>query len=213
MDTSKRTQTIRRVRSISSTVTDVCVLLVNIYLCIRFPALLTSGAMLILVPTTLICAGLLLWPVLAKQKRQKKEREHFLSLTMDDIDQMDEPSFEAYIKFYFERLDYTVSILPDTGTFREFLMVSGDGSMSVILAKCTAEKINSVVVEETADAKDSYAADHAIIVTNSTFTGQAVTLANERGVELWDRTDVMELFFPDSKDNGQDMPVSPKDTM
>jgi restriction system protein len=50
--------------------------------------------------------------------------------------------------------------------------------------------VGVAAVQQAAAARPHYDADGAMVVTNTTFTAQAVTLAASTDVVLWDRGDI-----------------------
>ena len=70
------------------------------------------------------------------------------------------------------------------------LIISMGGEEWVVQAKRQARPVGVAAVQQAAAARPHYDADGAMVVTNTTFTAQAVTLAESADVVLWDRDDI-----------------------
>ena len=57
----------------------------------------------------------------------------------------------------------------------------------VIQCKCYDSPVGVKAVQEVNAARQHYRASRAIVITNNTFTKPAITLAQECGVELWEK--------------------------
>jgi len=65
----------------------------------------------------------------------------------------------------------------------------------VVQAKRQTRPVGVAAVQQAAAARPHYDADSAMVVTNTTFTAQAITLAASAGVVLWDREDVVRQLL------------------
>ena len=65
---------------------------------------------------------------------------------------------------------------------------------TVVLAKRYTEAVSNAAVQEVVASKAHYGCQHAIVVTNSTFTASARELAASNGVALWDRQKLDDLI-------------------
>jgi restriction system protein len=127
----------------------------------------------------LVLIGRLVFYLLEQQKLAKSG--------IVDIDKMDGKTFEKYLKVFFEKLGYQVeqtSYIRDYGTD---LVATNNGIRTVIQAKRYKSKVGIKSVQEAVASKGYYKCDKAMVVTNSSFTNQARTLASRNKVELWDR--------------------------
>lgn len=115
------------------------------------------------------------------------ERHRLLVAGLADIDRMDGQMFEKYLEVLFRRLGYRVVRTPYCGDWGADLVIEKDGHRSVVQAKRHKGRVGVKAVQEALGAKSMYDCQHAIVVTNSTYTNQAMELARKAEVELWDR--------------------------
>ena len=95
--------------------------------------------------------------------------------------------FEIFLSNFFEILGYNVIRTPLTGDQGADLIISKDKKKSVIQAKCYSNQpVGNGAIQEIVAAKSYYQANHAMVITNSTFTSSAIVLAEANHVELWD---------------------------
>jgi restriction system protein len=109
---------------------------------------------------------------------------------MNGIDDMTGEEFEDWLAVLFRRAGYRVRHTAASGDFGADLIISMDGEEWVVQAKRQARPVGVAAVQQAAAARPHYNADGAMVVTNTTFTAQAVTLAASTDVVLWDRNDV-----------------------
>lgn len=68
----------------------------------------------------------------------------------------------------------------------DILATAPDGRLVVVQCKFTRAKVGSPVVRSVIGARTIYSADAAVVATTGAFTGPALELASEMGVECWD---------------------------
>lgn len=125
-----------------------------------------------------------------KWKRQKKR---YLKSSLCQIDKMTGVEFENYLRAYFEAQGYAVMMTPVTNDYGADLILRGKSEKIAVQAKCYAGKVGNKAIQEINTALKHYKADRGIVVTNSYFTRNAVVLAEENGVELWDRDKISNI--------------------
>lgn len=105
------------------------------------------------------------------------------------IDRMDGYRFEARLSALFGALGYAVEPTKLSGDKGADLIVSRNGERIVIQAKCYGQgrRVGVAAVQQAVAAIRSYRAHRAAVVTNREFTRQAVEIAEDNGVRLWDR--------------------------
>lgn len=114
-----------------------------------------------------------------------------------EIDRMDGSAFERRLDRLFRDLGYRVKQVGSRGgDFGGDLLVSKDGTRSIIQAKCWSKNVGLKAVQEVAAARDYYKVDRGIVVTNREFTQQARTLARATGVDLWGRDELVRRLLP-----------------
>ncbi len=104
---------------------------------------------------------------------------------MDRINRMSGKTFEEYLEVLFEKLGFTVERTRYRGDYGADLVAYKDGVKTVIQAKRSKGNVGVKAIQEAAAAKRYYQAAKAIVVTNSSFTTQAMRLAKANEVELW----------------------------
>jgi restriction system protein len=113
-----------------------------------------------------------------------------------EIDQMSGPMFERRLAVLFRDLGYGVTHTGTTGDFGADLVISKNGTRTVVQAKRYREKrVGVKAVQESVAAMSMYHSTAALVVTNSRFTTQAETLARANGVELWDRDQLVNRLL------------------
>jgi restriction system protein len=104
-----------------------------------------------------------------------------------EIDQMTGAEFERRLVVLFRALGYQVTHVGAVGDFGGDLVLSKNGTRTVVQAKRYGKNVGVKAVQEVVAAKSMYDCTAAMVVTNRDFTAQARTLARRAGVELWGR--------------------------
>lgn len=94
--------------------------------------------------------------------------------------------FENVLKLLYEYLGCSVETTKTSGDQGADLVVVKDGHRSVVQAKYYSGNVGNKAVQEVVAAMKVYDAEKGIVVTNSHFTRQAVSLAEANNVELVD---------------------------
>jgi len=118
-----------------------------------------------------------------------RQREALRKSGISEIDRMDGRTFETKLGLLFRDLGYAVRQTKTSGDFGADLVVHKDGTTTVVQAKRYSldRKVGVGAVQEVVSAMSMYRAGHAMVITNTYFTGPAKTLARSNQVELWDR--------------------------
>jgi restriction system protein len=104
-----------------------------------------------------------------------------------EIDQMTGAEFERRLVVLFRALSYQVTHVGAAGDFGGDLVISKNGTRTVVQAKRYGKNVGVKAVQEVVAAKSMYDCSAAMVVTNRDFTAPARTLARSAGVELWGR--------------------------
>jgi len=75
------------------------------------------------------------------------------------------------------------------------LIIEKDSVKTVVQAKCWKNPVTVKAIQEINTSMAHYSATKAMVVTNSRFTSNAVTLAKENDVELIDRQRLASLIL------------------
>ncbi len=119
------------------------------------------------------------------------EKARLRGINLASIDSMPGEDFERFLLTSFEISGYVVNHIGGRGDFGADLILTRDGVATVVQAKRSMGTIGPGAIQEAAAARAHYGADNALVVTNSTFTPGARSLARSNQVELWDRTDLI----------------------
>ncbi len=114
---------------------------------------------------------------------------------LDGVDDMTGEEFEDWLGVLFRRGGWLVRHTAGSGDFGADLLITQDGVTWVVQAKRQTRPVGVAAVQQAAAARPHYDADSAMVVTNTTFTAQAITLAASAGVVLWDREDVVRQLL------------------
>lgn len=116
-------------------------------------------------------------------------------IEMQAIDEMDGHEFEEVCAEIYRKLGYgNVTVTQKTrDQGADITMENPDGSY-VVQAKRQLAAVGNWAVQEAHAARSIYKATHAIVITNNTYTSQAVALAKACEVELVDRTRLAEML-------------------
>jgi HJR/Mrr/RecB family endonuclease len=113
---------------------------------------------------------------------------------IDEIDTMTGEQFEQRLAVLFRTLGYRVSPTRATGDFGADLVLDRDGVRTVVQAKRWDSSVGIEAVYEVVGAKAHYGASEAVVVTNLLFTPAAVELADDNGVALVERDELVNLL-------------------
>lgn len=118
-----------------------------------------------------------------------------LSSTIDDIDIMEGYEFENYLKTLFFYAGFgaeTTKKAKDYGA--DIILTDENGSKIVVQAKRYNKKVGVKSVQEIMGAMSHYKANEGMVVTNSTFSFEAETLAKDNSIRLVDRKELIEMY-------------------
>jgi HJR/Mrr/RecB family endonuclease len=113
---------------------------------------------------------------------------------IDSIDTMTGEQFEQRLATLFRSLGFRVSTTRATGDFGADLVLERDGVRTVIQAKRWDASVGIEAVYEVVGAKAHYGASEAVVVTNLLFTPAAAELANDNGVALIERDELVKML-------------------
>jgi restriction system protein len=105
---------------------------------------------------------------------------------LDHIEALDGPGFERFLCDVFSRLGYTVEQTEFYDRAADLILV-GDRGRIAVKAKRLQDPVPERAVQAAVAAKAVYGCEHALVVTNSTFTPGARRLARANHVGLWSR--------------------------
>ena len=101
-----------------------------------------------------------------------------------------------------------VNNTPKSGDYGVDVLAEKDGIKHAIQCKLYSNPVGTSAIQEAATGKSFYNAHVAIVATNSTFTSNAIEMANKVGVVLWDRNKILSMQpEPQCEDNGIEIEV------
>lgn len=121
-------------------------------------------------------------------------RERLRRSGIRQADAMSGVEFEERLAVLFGALGYEVRRLGGTGDFGADLLVESDAVLCAVQAKRYSSSVGIEAVQQVIGARRYYGADEAMVVTNSSFTAAAATLAAADGVRLVERRELIRLF-------------------
>lgn len=117
------------------------------------------------------------------------------TVSIDDVDQMDGKSFEAFVANLFGRSGFEdVFMTPASNDYGADILTMLRGVRCCVQCKRHKEKIGLDAVQEVAGAKKIYRSHAAYLVTNRFFTPSAIKMAEENGVILINRDRLVEMM-------------------
>jgi hypothetical protein len=154
-------------------------------ICLLFLASAFGNSSVSLVPAGLVV--LVVAGIARLGERGAKERDAYRRLGMAAIDAMTGAQFEVLLEHFFATKGYRVSRLGGRGNSGADLLLDDPGGRTIVQAKLWVGLVPHDAVQQAAAARSRYGAARAMVVTSSTYTEHAVTLASSSGVTLWDR--------------------------
>ena len=103
-----------------------------------------------------------------------------------NINQLSGIEFECVLRDYFKALGYHVTMTPKSNDYGADLILLKNNVKTVVQTKRYSEKVGIHAIQEIIGAKNYYGANRMLVITNSSFTQQAINLASASDVELWD---------------------------
>ena len=127
-------------------------------------------------------------------KLKKKSKEKVAVFNMSQLDSLSGIDFENFLKDMFEKLGYNVQVTKASHDYGADLLVSKNGTLAIVQAKCYSKTVGIKAIQEVVSAKCHYGATDAFVATNNFFSKDAEILALENGVKLIDRTVIEKMI-------------------
>ncbi|PRX62862.1 restriction endonuclease [Cohnella sp. SGD-V74] len=130
-----------------------------------------------------------------------KNRNYIEKTELIDIDKLEGLQFEQFLRKFFEKQGFKVTLTPGTGDQGVDLVLMNGNRKIAVQAKRYSQhiKVGNSAIQEVYTGKQFYSCNEACVITTSTFTNQAVTLANKVGVKLVNRKELKRLLDGDLK--------------
>lgn len=124
--------------------------------------------------------------------KSKKTVEKETMIFIDNLDLLSGYDFEYFLADFFIKMGYKVKATDLSGDQGADLIVYKNNYSIAVQAKRYANKVTNKAIQEVIAGKLYYNTDSALVVTTNYFTSSAIELANKTGVQLWDRTLLIE---------------------
>jgi restriction system protein len=142
----------------------------------------------------IIIAVLLVAKMLFTYIKKQKKKWEYLNSDIRKIDGMTGVQFEEYLKVHFEKQGFKVDTTPTSNDYGADLILFKNGECIAVQVKRHKDKVSNKAIQEVVGALGYYRANKGMVVTNSFFTANAIALADANGVELWNRSKLIEVF-------------------
>ncbi len=144
----------------------------------------------IIVGAILIVHSICRW-LLLKMRLKSNDADR----TIEQIDKMSGRDFEEYVAVVLEGCGFEIEeITVASGDYGADIIAIADENRFAIQCKRYGKPVGVKAVQEVISAMKHYDCEKAIVITNSTFTNQAYTLAESNEVvTLWDRDDLIKM--------------------
>ena len=114
-------------------------------------------------------------------------RHRLQACDYDKVYSMNGEEFEEYLQALFVAKGYRATLTPNGSDFGADLINEKNGQKTAVQAKHWVKRdVGVTAVQEVHAARAYYHANKAMVVSVGTFTKQAIDLARESQVELWD---------------------------
>lgn len=120
--------------------------------------------------------------------RMHQKRRALRALKWANVDVMDGFTFEQYVAAVMKSLGYEVQMTAQSGDFGVDILAKKDGERIAVQIKRSRNFIGLGAVQEVVAGMYHYKCDRSMVVTNSTFSDAAKTLAASNNCQLIDRS-------------------------
>lgn len=155
--------------------------------------------LLIILSPAILLFNIIRWIVKSAKKRKwEKEGKRgiilLLSSTIDNIDIMEGYEFENYLKTLFFYAGFGAEVTQKSKDYGADIILTDENHEKIVVqAKRYNKTVGVKSVQEVIGAKNHYKASEGMVVTNSTFSFEAETLARENNIRLVDRKELIEM--------------------
>lgn len=151
-----------------------------------------------------VCLIILLLPVVllylitnyVKKCKQKKENKDGIKIYKEtQIDSLSGLDFEKLLLELFKKMGYEATLTKRSKDYGADLILVKNKQKIVVQAKCYSGTVGIKAVQEVIGAKNYYRATHALVVTNTGFSKEAISLGLEADVQLISREELLNLLI------------------
>ena len=127
--------------------------------------------------------------------RGRREREAFQRVGMAAVDSMTGRQFEVLLEHFFASKGHRVARLGSHGRVGADMFLDDAGGRTVVQVKRWNSVVHHDAVQQAVVARGRYGVERAMLVTSSSYSPQAVSVANVNGVTLWNRAVLAEQLL------------------
>ncbi len=207
----------------------LAVLLVIVFACLVVPS--SVAALVTAIFLTLLALGFVVWYVLGHLGHRHSVdwyslTDHFQTsdpvkmATLDEIDAMGGVEFERFIGRIYEAQGYAVEYTSASGDYGVDLVMTKDHIRTAVQVKRYKPEhpLTQAPIREVVAGMMYYQCAGAMVVTSSTFTKSALTLARSNYVKLIDRDALVQLVVQSSVskpagEEGQSSSITNRETI
>lgn len=142
----------------------------------------------------LLFGMMLIFVVFAKSMFAKFRRWRILHFSLRKVDRMTGEEFEEFLKVHFEKLGCSVTMTSVSGDYGADLILDYKDRIVSVQAKRYNSSIGVKAIQEVIGSMAYYEADIGLVVTNSSYTRNAIELAEANDILLWDRDVLVRMM-------------------
>lgn len=133
--------------------------------------------------------------LLFKMWRKSRSSSRLQKANISEVDKMSGEDFERFLGELFKGRGFKVSYTAVSGDYGADLILKDGRDVIAVQAKRYSSSVGVKAVQEIIGAIKMYKATEAWVVTNSTFTKQAIKLADINDVYLIDRQELIDMIL------------------
>lgn len=157
--------------------------------------LLTAAVMVLFIYYPLAAGAACVAFMAAKLIGVLRKRKKIYGYTEKTLDDMDGRTFEHFCAELLERNGYkNVTVTAASGDHGVDILAEKSGVCYAIQCKHYKSKVGNKAVQEVYTGKDIYGADQAAVLATCGFSPQAMEEAQELGVILWSREELLQMM-------------------
>ena len=122
-----------------------------------------------------------------------EKRNFIIDAELKHIDSLNGLGFENYISILLENLGYDTEVTQSTGDQGIDVLATKGGICLAVQCKLYNSSVGNTAIQEAFAGTSFYGSDLGVVCTNNFFTRSAIQLAGKLGIELWDRTHLINL--------------------
>ena len=138
--------------------------------------------------------AIFIFSLIKKKMKEKMRRKKYLTSSLYKIDRMSGEEFETYLEAHFRNLGYKVMLTQKSNDYGADLILEKSGERVAVQAKRYNGKVGNAAIQEVSGAMRYYKCQNGMVITNSFYTKNAINLAKECDIELWNRYDLEKNF-------------------